>query len=201
MRAKDQQIFHEPSGRRWRFTRAIGAFLGVAGLVLIAALLYDTVTPPHLTPPALTTSARNLRGAAPPHAVGEPRAAKIAAAMADAPRYAFYVNWDDNSFVALKRHARELDVLAPEWLHLANAAGAISVDDPIKEQRARSWIAENAPQLALTPLINNYDGASQTWDGARIGGLVADPQARRQFIALVVAALAQHNDRGLNLDF
>jgi peptidoglycan-N-acetylglucosamine deacetylase len=201
MRAQQQQIFHEPSGRRWRLARAIGAlFVGLA-VVLIGALIYDALTPPHLAAPQLTTNARSLRSAAPPHAIGEPPRAAIGAAKADAPRYAFYVNWDDNSFVALKRHARDLDVLAPEWLHLASATGAISADDPAKETRARTWIAANAPRLALTPLINNYDGAAQTWNGGWVGALVADAHARQRFVLSIVAALADHADRGLNLDF
>ncbi len=68
--------------------------------------------------------------------------------MADAPRYAFYGNWDDNSFVALKRHARDLNVLAPEWLH----------EHDIRAVVRRGWPGENtSPKDELC--LNLGDGA------------------------------------------
>ncbi|MBU6374329.1 MAG: glycosyltransferase [Alphaproteobacteria bacterium] len=145
--------------------------------------------------------ARSLKPSPPPRAVAEPRVAPISSHPGDAARYAFFVNWDDNSFVSLKRNATGLDVLAPEWMHLAGADGAIRADDPIKEARVRAWLAAHAPRLAITPLVNNYDSATQSWDGRSVARLAADPAARARFVAAVTASVATTRDRGVHLDF
>src|SRR2546426_8599316 len=48
----------------------------------------------------------------------------------DAPlTIGFHVNWDDASMSSLRQNLASLDVLIPEWLHLAGADGSIALDD------------------------------------------------------------------------
>jgi len=57
----------------------------------------------------------------------------------DAPlTIGFYVNWDDASMSSLRQNLASLDVLIPEWLHLAGADGSIALDtSPIGGLRAQ----------------------------------------------------------------
>lgn len=199
--ATNGQIFHEPSGRRWRLVRRISAGIAALLAIWVVALAFDVVDPPTLTAVPLPGFARKLRPSPAPQARTEPAPLPVLGHPGDAPRYAFSVNWDDNSFVSLKRNATSLDVLVPEWFHLVDGAGAIRRDDPVKEGRVRSWLAAHAPALAVTPLINNYSSATQSWDANAVTQLVGDPAARSRFVNELTAAVTASGDRGAHLDF
>ena len=94
----------------------------------------------------------------------------------------FYVNWDDTSFTSLKENIGRIDKLVPEWLHLGSADGSIVVDDPPKQRQALTLVHEVRPGLPITPLVNNFDSASMTWQGEKLGAMLADPVARQRAI-------------------
>lgn len=72
----------------------------------------------------------------------------------------FYVDWDDNSYPALKRALPHLDWVVPGWLSLAgsNMDLRISVDD-----RVLSTIQDTKPNVAILPMIQN--AVEGEWDG------------------------------------
>jgi cellulose synthase/poly-beta-1,6-N-acetylglucosamine synthase-like glycosyltransferase/peptidoglycan/xylan/chitin deacetylase (PgdA/CDA1 family)/spore germination protein YaaH len=196
-----RQIFQDASGRRWLLARAVLVVIVAAFGLLLGALVWDALAPPDLPGVPLAAQPRQLSAAAAPKAGPERASRGISSVSGQASRYGFYVNWDDNSFVSLKRNAANLDVLAPEFLHLQSAAGDISPDDPSKETRTRTWLGAHAAQLAITPLINNFSSRTQNWNGQDVARLSASARARAQFIAAIRANLAAKSDAGLNLDF
>lgn len=123
-----------------------------------------------------------------------------AEAAARAVRYGYLVNWDDNSFVSLKRNAGELDVAIVEWLHLAAADGTVVPDDPIAEAMVRSWVKKEAPTLKLMPLINNFDPAGQRWMLEETRQLLQHEHTRSAFARSLVSYARAGGYAGLVLD-
>ena len=138
-----------------------------------------------------TSSARRRRSpgrVAPP----APRATEL---------YAFFVNWDDTSFTSLKQNIGRIDVLVPEWLHLADETGRLIENNPPRRQVVLDFVKERRPDLRVVPLINNFNPDTLDWQSARIGAMLANPAARAQTIAGVTAFVGQHGFRGINVDF
>ncbi|MBR8830736.1 MAG: glycosyltransferase [Chlorogloea purpurea SAG 13.99] len=113
----------------------------------------------------------------------------------------FYVNWDDNSFTSLKRNIANLDKLMPEWIHLEDASGAIALDDPDKQKQTLHYVRATRENLPVIPLINNFDSKTMSWDGAKVGALLADPRARDTLIRNLFRLVRDNHFRGVNIDF
>ncbi len=112
----------------------------------------------------------------------------------------FYVNWDDNSFTSLKENIDKLDVLTPEWLHLGNA-GAINLDDPVKQARVLDFIAQTKPHLKIVPLINNYDAKTQAWNGPGLAQVLSNQRARNNLEKNLLQFVQSNKFEGINIDF
>jgi spore germination protein YaaH len=157
----------------------------------------------------LTGTQRLLSGSltAPPASAEEPRVdrdharAPISSAAVAAKRFAHLVTWDDNSIASLKRNARSLDALIVEWLSLGNADGTVRSNSPDKELLVRKWIAINAPDLSLYPLVNNYDNEAKRWDGAGAAEMMASERARAKFIDDLHRYVVAGSFYGAVLDF
>ncbi len=197
-------VFFDPHGHRARWVSRLAAGLIAVVALMLAVLVFSAFAAPQL--PALPLAAvRQVFHSRPaPRARHEPVAPRRLPApspgSAGALRYGFYVNWDDNAFVSLERNATRLDVLVPEWKHLAGPGGALRDDDPAKEAQVRAWLKANAPNVRLTPLVNNFDSRTQTWDAAGAAAMLADPAARARFEDGLLAYVRQGSDAGLHLD-
>ncbi|CAK0741619.1 poly-beta-1,6-N-acetyl-D-glucosamine synthase [Gammaproteobacteria bacterium] len=110
----------------------------------------------------------------------------------------YYVNWDDASFSSLKDHLDRLDIIIPEWLHLAEADGSLREDDPIHQHQVTQYIRRRYPGLAITPLLNNWNGTE--WEGAKVALLVEDPKAREKLIQGILEYLGNNGFQGISID-
>lgn len=200
-----QAVFADPHGRRWRAARWIGGSVALAILALLGVLVWGAVTAPLLAPAKLGAAAHRFKPAPTPSGLREPklhlRPVKNAADAREAQRYAFFVDWDDNSFVSLKRNAANLDVLVPEWLQLANEQGDVVASNSLREKHDRQWLKANAPHLKLTPLVSNFDSAAQNWNSKAALTLLRSPAARAHFAQGLSDYAARHKDAGISLDF
>jgi cellulose synthase/poly-beta-1,6-N-acetylglucosamine synthase-like glycosyltransferase/peptidoglycan/xylan/chitin deacetylase (PgdA/CDA1 family) len=108
----------------------------------------------------------------------------------------FYVNWDDNSYPALKRALPHLDWVIPSWISLegANLELKAEVDD-----RVLKLVQETKPDMPILPMIQN--AVEGKWDGPGLARLLADPAARSARIDDIVAFLQSHKLQGLTVDF
>ncbi|HYQ90685.1 MAG TPA: glycosyltransferase, partial [Candidatus Competibacteraceae bacterium] len=111
----------------------------------------------------------------------------------------FFVNWDDSSFSSLKENLDHLDIVIPEWLHLAGTDGALKEDDSDKATQVTQYIRERRPNLNIMPLVNNFNG--QEWQSAMLGNMLQNPGARTHLIEQLLAYVENHGFTGLSIDF
>jgi hypothetical protein len=108
----------------------------------------------------------------------------------------FYVNWDDNSYPALKRALPHLDWVIPSWLSLEGSDLELKAD---VDDRVLKLIQETKPNTPILPMIQN--AVEGKWDGAGLARLLADPSARAARIDEIVAFLEANKFQGLTIDF
>ena len=108
----------------------------------------------------------------------------------------FYVNWDDNSFPAIKRALPSLDWVIPSWLSLVGPNLDLKTDvDP----EVLNYIETTKPLVSILPMIqNSVDG---NWDGAGLAKMLADPAARAARVKDIVTFLETNKFQGLTVDF
>jgi peptidoglycan-N-acetylglucosamine deacetylase len=187
----------------------------VVSVELPAGLLPDVKPPFH----ALKASARKK-----PPLGREGRHRRVAnigtvPASYDPLRAAFYVSWDANSLVSLKKHYKDLDLLIPEQLHGVTPDGAMTIVDysnnqtrPVKATPAEAitllkrdelhnWMHSLNPpiELPMMGMLDNYDGSS--WRIDEMAGLLANPAARALLIKNVTDYAVLAHQAGIVVDF
>src|SRR6476619_5043036 len=108
----------------------------------------------------------------------------------------FYVNWDDNSYPALKRALPHLDWVIPSWLSLEGPDLELKAD---VDDRVLKLIHETKPDVPVLPMIQN--AVEGNWDGSGLARLLADPAARAARIDDMVTFLEANKFQGLTIDF
>ena len=199
-------VFFDSTGRRRLVVAAVswagGSLLGVLTACLIVTSLFGPVLPVALLGVPRELSSQRLLA---PASTGEPEygghgALAFATDAAAAARYAYLVNWDENSFSSLKRNARSLDHLIVEWLHVVGPGGVLLRDAPIKEVLVNGWLKANAPQLKVLPLVNNYDEVHSRWDPAAAEAVLQSAPARGQFASDINRFVTDGHYAGVVLD-
>ena len=199
-------VFFDSTGRRRLVVAAVswagGSLLGVLTACLIVTSLFGPVLPVALLGVPRELSSQRLLA---PASKGEPEygghaALAFATDAAAAARYAYLVNWDENSFSSLKRNARSLDHLIVEWLHVAGPGGVLLRDAPIQEALVNGWLKANAPQLKVLPLVNNYDEVHSRWDPAAAEAVLRSAPARGQFASDIDRFVTDGHYAGVVLD-
>ena len=108
----------------------------------------------------------------------------------------FYVNWDDNSYPALKRALPHLDWLIPGWLNLEGPTMDLKTNI---EDRALKYVRATRPSIPILPMIQN--AVEGQWNGVRLARLLANPTARAARIKDLVGFLETNRFQGLTVDF
>jgi cellulose synthase/poly-beta-1,6-N-acetylglucosamine synthase-like glycosyltransferase/peptidoglycan/xylan/chitin deacetylase (PgdA/CDA1 family)/spore germination protein YaaH len=111
----------------------------------------------------------------------------------------FFVNWDDSSMSSLKQNLDSLDMLIPEWLHLADDNGSLSEDDPGRQAQVTEYIRLRRPGFPIMPLVNNWSG--NEWEGEKLSRMLADPAARKRASEQLLAYVARQHFAGISIDF
>jgi cellulose synthase/poly-beta-1,6-N-acetylglucosamine synthase-like glycosyltransferase/peptidoglycan/xylan/chitin deacetylase (PgdA/CDA1 family)/spore germination protein YaaH len=199
-------VFFDAAGRRGYVVGAVFWSACILVVALLACLLASSIFGPVLSSIELARLPRVLHGAASaPRSRHEPAVdpahlrSPAASTAAAALRYGHLVNWDENSFSSLKRNAGALDVLVAEWLHLGDH-GALAIDNLQKERIVRKWVAANARDLEIFPLVNNYAMEQQRWDGERAARMLASDAARSHFARALFIYVKEGGHRGLVVD-
>ena len=210
MAQSGKQVFYDPTGRRSQVVRGITLTIVLAILGLTVAFFLSV-----LASPALPSIDLRIEDQFSPMAPDRPWRSDVEDTALDlkhrrtgtfdspaaTERFAFFVNWDENSFISLRNHASDIDVLIPEWLHLTSDTGDIALDDPKRQNSTAFWLSVHAPKMKVMPLINNYDPKANRWLGEETGRMLRNPKARRRFIRKLKAALTKANPSGVVLDF
>ena len=111
----------------------------------------------------------------------------------------FFVNWDDASMSSLKENLDSLDMVIPEWLHLAGEDGSVREDDANRAAQATQYIRARRPDLRIMPLVNNWSGSE--WEGVKLGRMLMNPAARARAIEQLTAYAERHGFAGISIDF
>jgi len=201
-------VFFDSTGRRRLIVTAVswagGTLLGVLAACLIVTSLFGPALPgfARLGVPRELSSQRLPAPASkdePAYGASQVRAAALDGART-AARYAYLVNWDDNSFSSLKRNARALDYLIVEWLHLEGAGGDLAKDAPAKQALVSDWLKTNAPELKVLASVNNYDEARSRWDSEAVEAMLISAAARTNFAAALDRFVTEGRYAGVVLD-
>lgn len=210
MSLKNHQVFFDATGRRSTLVYGLVTTIVVSLTALIAVFIISVGTSPALPSVRLSIDRQHLSVLT--HANRTPTKlepkvdlrharSRIDTASSATPRYAFYVNWDRNSFLSLRASAKHLDGLMPEWLHLYDDAGEVELDNEREQQTISAWISINAPHLQVMPVINNFDPQTNTWQGDVAGRLLKSDVARAQLIRNLKNYLANSKHAGVVVDF
>lgn len=113
--------------------------------------------------------------------------------------FAFFVNWDPASINSLNENIGAIDVLIPEWLHLADEAGAITLNDPPSTQAVIELTAARKPDLKIIPLINNF--TSGTRQDEWINNLLGNSESRTTLVTNLLDYVRSNNFAGITIDF
>ena len=210
MSLKNNQVFFDATGRRSPLVYGLVTTILVALGALITVFLISVSTSPALPSVRLNLERQYLSVLAVAHrtpVLPGPTVdlahmrSRVDNATSGTPRYAFYVNWDKNSFLSLRASAKHLDGLMPEWLHLSGDAGEVDLDDERDQQNVNAWISINAPHLRVMPVVNNFNPQTNTWKGEAAGRLLQSPTARARLIRNLKNYLAKGGYAGVVIDF
>ncbi len=222
--SQEQPIFFDPAQKRWpRFRRGLFAAALVFTILFgafIATVLVNPVLPAlklpqssllphggHLAPPAPPAPPRvpGRRFAEAKRRLQAQQRRRPEVLRARMPEFGqpmtigFFVNWDDSSMTSLRENLASFDMVVPEWLHLLDGAGAVTLDDPDRQRIVARFIAERRPDLKIMPLINNFDG--QDWRGQVVAAVVASPDTRARVVRQLLDYVSSRRYFGISVDF
>jgi peptidoglycan-N-acetylglucosamine deacetylase len=210
MSDKSKQVFFDASGRRSPVVYGLVGLLVTFIGALVAVFAVSVATTPALPSVKLNLEREYLSVLAVAHRTPTRSGpginlaharSRVDKATSGTARFAFYVNWDKNSFLSLRTSAKHLDGLMPEWLHLSGEEGEIELDDEREQQNVGAWLTINAPHLRLMPVINNYDPRSRAWHGEATGRVLKSPEARARLVRNLKNYLVKGNFDGAVVDF
>ena len=201
-------VFHDPTGRRARRVRFMGGLVASFIALLVAAFFATLAFAPRLPtvnlkdPSAISAlhveNAHKLKGRAQWNRIPHPRTAAAAGGPARPLAIGFYVSWDESSRQSLADHVDQLDVVSPQWISLASAAGDLSItSDP----QARAIIAAAKKPPSILPGIFNYNTAGGAWNGPMASALLLNSTARTGLINNLAAQAQKHGYAGYVFDF
>lgn len=109
-------------------------------------------------------------------------------------RSAFYVAWDPQSLMSLKRNIRHVNLVFPEWFFLDPKTGDLktNVDPEGYKVIRRTGVA------AMPILSNNFD---REFRAEGLGKVLKDPEKRTRLIQKVVQQCIKFHFKGINIDF
>ena len=224
----EKQIFFDPHRKRWKRLRRILDIAAVVTTLVLVAFIFDILhnrpLPELLLPTlrhnykALPDPTRNAKNQRPTRRKTNRKASEIPFNTGEGVRAAYYVPYDEASYASFRQHVHQIDMLFPEWLHVDSSSTRLlavdneshrtypvidrnTVHDPDDLDRIKKTIQSTKEDTEVFPHVNNYNAATQVWDGG-VGTLLADPQnrasLRNQILEFLQAFPAYH---GLSLDF
>ena len=192
-------IFFDPTGRRSRVAKrslAVVLLAILVGAVLFATTLFAVPRSTGLTLPLPQPHAAAVRGTPPRHGIARWLPRTTAPDGHSPLTVGFYVPGDTSSLASLQRNIAALDWVVPATVSITGGASPKLVVDP-DPRFARTIAAAKRPPQVL-PMVQNY--AEDHWDGQGTAAQLANPAARAQLLAQLVALARTPGTGGLMMD-
>lgn len=108
-------------------------------------------------------------------------------------RAGFYVTWDPQSYLSLKQHIRQLNLVIPEWFFIDPATGRLQA-----KIDSRGYDLMKKVGIPIMPMLSNaMDGEFRPEGVHRI---LHDAGLRKELIDDILKQCLQHGFAGINLD-
>ncbi len=114
--------------------------------------------------------------------------------------HAFWVEWDDGSRESLMQNIENIDILILEEFGVTSTGWVQTISEE-KFQKTLSFIRKTKPNQEITPIINNYNSLSGTWDTHLLATVLSDPGIRDHMEENIITSLAQYSLQGISIDF
>nr|WP_279324405.1 polysaccharide deacetylase family protein [Chryseobacterium pyrolae] len=109
-------------------------------------------------------------------------------------RSAFYVAWDPQSLMSLKRNIRHINLVFPEWFFLDPKTGDLKTNiDP------EGYKIIKRTGVAAMPILSNNSDREFRSEG--LGKVLKDPQRRTKLIQKLTQQCQKFHFKGINIDF
>ncbi|MDQ0780633.1 polysaccharide deacetylase family protein [Chryseobacterium sp. W4I1] len=109
-------------------------------------------------------------------------------------RSAFYVAWDPQSLMSLKRNIRHINLVFPEWFFLDPKTGDLKTNiDP------EGYKIIKRTGVAAMPILSNNSDREFRSEG--LGKVLKDPQKRTKLIQKLTQQCKKFHFKGINIDF
>ncbi|SJZ61131.1 polysaccharide deacetylase family protein [Sediminibacterium ginsengisoli] len=109
-------------------------------------------------------------------------------------RAAFYVNWDPQSLISLRRHVNKLNLVIPEWFFLNPSGDSLET----RIDQSAYGIMKNAGVKIMPLLTNNYNAA---WRGDVVHRILNNPAKKTKLINALLDVCKRYGFAGVNIDF
>ena len=97
-------------------------------------------------------------------------------------RGGFYVNWDAESFISLRDHISEMNMVFPEWMALPDSG-----DTVVSSIDARALAVMRDNNVSIVPMVTNYFG--EQWNTKNIDRILSRESSRHNCIQSILQAL------------
>jgi cellulose synthase/poly-beta-1,6-N-acetylglucosamine synthase-like glycosyltransferase/spore germination protein YaaH/peptidoglycan/xylan/chitin deacetylase (PgdA/CDA1 family) len=111
-------------------------------------------------------------------------------------RSAFYVTWNNNSFVSLQRNIHKLNLVIPEWIFIDPKA-----DTLITTIDAKGYAVMKNAGVNIIPMLSNFFPADKKFHGEAVHNIITNSQKRERLIRSLIAILEKNRLQGVNVDF
>ncbi len=228
----EKQIFYDPQRKRWKRLRRILDASAVLSTLVLAGFIFNTLRGQHLQGLFLPTPKHNYRAVIdrtpllrsrttvpPSRRKTTRRPSEIPLNTGEGLRAAYYVPDDATSYSSFKEHVHQIDMLFPQWLHVALPDGTLmaktsdntlreypvvegnTVRDPDDLNKIKNVIQATKEDTEIFPQVNNYNARTGIWD-PEIGNILSAngkrAHLRDQIVRFFTAFPVYH---GLALDF
>lgn len=112
-------------------------------------------------------------------------------------RSAFFVAWDPQSFLSLKRNISHLNLIMPEWFFIDPKADTVMFN--LDEQSRNAYQLMRAHGVAIMPMLSNNFNRNFHPEAAR--RILNSPVKRRLLINKLIKLCLENHFAGVNVDF
>lgn len=111
-------------------------------------------------------------------------------------RSAFYVTWNDNSFISLQRNIHKLNMVVPEWFFIDPKTDTITTTID-----SRGYAVMKNAGVNIVPMLSNFSSSDKDFHGETIHNIIHNPVKKDRLIRNLISLLEKNKLQGVNVDF